>query len=110
MLVKTFNEYELQAEFKRFDRDYYSLDGYRAILDLFEECDNGTTELDVIAICCDFNEDEPSDIIDNYSNTLDTDSIINEDSNIDIDALMDELNYYTWAVLLNNGSILYQCF
>ena len=65
MLVRTFNEYELRDEFVKMGRDYFSLDGYRAILDLFEEC-GGTTELDVIAICCDFTEAEPEDIIEDY--------------------------------------------
>ena len=66
-LVKTFTAYELQETFRNMDRDYYSIPGYQAILDLFEETDCGTnTELDVIAICCDFTEEDPEYIVDNY--------------------------------------------
>lgn len=110
-LVKMLDKYDLQREFKEYDRDYFSLDGYQALLDLFEECDCGhNTDLDVIAICCDFDESEPSDIIDNYSNIDRIAECQDEDGEIDIDDLMDALNYYTYAVLLDNGCILYQCF
>lgn len=109
-LVKTFNnEYQLQKEFIAFDRDYYTLDGYRAILDYFEEC-GCTTELDVIAICGDFNEESIEDIYDNYSNlekiadTKDSDGDINESD------FMETLNYYTYAEKLSNGNILYISF
>ena len=104
-LVKTFTNYELKEEFKKMDRDYYSLEGYQAILDLFEECDTTNTELDVIGICCEFNEDTPEDIRENYDNVDE----INEAGD-DLDELMDALNYYTYAVLLDNGNILYQAF
>lgn len=49
------NEYELQKIFADWDRNYYSLDGYKAILDYYNEVDS---ELDVIAICGDFTEYE----------------------------------------------------
>ena len=41
--------------FKRYDRDYYTLEGLTAIIDFYDEID-GNTELDVIAICCDCSE------------------------------------------------------
>lgn len=106
MLVKTFNEYELQEEFRRFDRDYFSLEGYQALLDFFEESDTNT-ELDVIAICCDFTEDSPENIIDEYDNIDDIRKCKDEDGNIDTDALLDILNYYTLAMDLGNGNFLY---
>lgn len=111
MLVKMiYNEYDLRNEFIEMNRDYYSLDGYRALVDLFEECDCGSpTELDVIAICCDFNEEEPEDIIENYFRD-EKDELIGSDGDIDINELMNKLSYYTWAQELGNGSIIYQAF
>ena len=103
-LVKTFDKYDLQQEFVKMGRDYYSLDGYQAMLDLFDEVGNNT-ELDVIAICCEFNEDAPADIINNYDNI---DEI--KEAAGDLDALIDALNYYTFAVLLDNGNIFFQAF
>ena len=112
MLVKELDKYDLQNEFKAYDRDYFSLEGYQALLDLFEETDCGrTTDLDVIAICCDFNEYEPLDIVREYSNIDSIASCEDEETgDIDVSELMEALNYYTWAVELDNGNILYQCF
>lgn len=110
-LVKVLDEYDLQQEFQEYGRDYYSIEGYKAILDLFEETDCGqNTDLDVIAICCDFNEEEPDEIIDNYDNIDEIAACRDEDGEIDTDALMDALNYHTWAQDLGNGSILYAAF
>ena len=87
MLVKTFDKYDLQREFQKFDRDYFSLDGYQAMLDLFDECD-GNTELDVIGLVCDFSEDDPLDIIDQYFDD-EREDFFDEDEIVDIDKLMD---------------------
>ena len=52
MLYKLINNpYELQTEFKKYDRDYYTITEYQAILDYFETDD--LIKLDVISICCD---------------------------------------------------------
>ena len=98
----------MQEKFAEYDRDYFSLEGYQALLDMFEE--TGTdTALDVIAICCEFSEEEPSYIIEEYSN-IDTIAECKDGEEIDTDKLLDALNYYTYAVKLSNGSILYQNF
>ena len=100
--------WELCDAFRKMDRDYYSLEGYQAILDFFEETDCGNdTELDVIAICCDFNEESYEDIVTNYDNNEDIAECVDEDGNIDTEKLLDALNYHTWATDLGNGNILY---
>lgn len=109
-IIKTFDAIDLQNEFKAFNRDYFSLDGYQAMINLFEETDTDF-ELDVIALCCDFNEDDLKTIYQEYQNI---DSIAEckdeETDEINIDDFMDALNYYTYAVRLNNGNIFYQNF
>lgn len=60
------NEYDLQRIFASWDRDYYSLDGYRAILDYYNEIDS---ELDVIAICGDFTEYSVDELLYYYEAT-----------------------------------------
>ena len=102
MLYKTMDKWDLQKEFKSYDRDYYSLDGYQAILDLFEEIGD-SQELDVIAICCDFTELEPNEIIDEYGIEI-------EDDEDEMEAVMEYLNSNTLAYELDNGAILYQAF
>ena len=46
------NAREVKDHFKAFDRDYYPLDVYQAILDI-AECSGQSRALDVIAWCCD---------------------------------------------------------
>lgn len=110
-LVKVLDKYDLQNEFRGYDRDYFSLEGYQWLLDLFEECDCGNnTDLDVIAICCDFSEDEPLTIYNDYNNLDDVAECMNDDDELDVEQLLAVLNYHTIATLLDNGSIIYQNF
>ena len=68
-LVKTFNANDLKEEFKAWGRDYYSYAACEAIIDLFEECDcDKNTELDIVGLCCVFNEEAWEDIIYRSSN------------------------------------------
>ena len=101
MLFKTMDKWDLRKEFKSYNRDYYSLDGYQAILDLFEEIGD-SQELDVIAICCDFTESEIDEIRSDYDLSIDDFE--------DDEAVMDYLNYRTWAIQLDSGAVLYQNF
>ncbi len=111
MLVKMMDKFDMQKEFKKLDRDYFSLDGYQAILDFFEECDCGkATDLDVIAICCDFSENPIEDIYDNYSNIDRIAETKNDNGDIDENAFMDALKFHTWAIRLDNGNVLYMQF
>ena len=61
---------DLRKEFVDYDRDYYSLDGYDALLNFYDEIDENM-ELDVITICGDCTE---------YSNyaTCDIDGMIGD--------------------------------
>ena len=56
--------------FRSLDRaDQFTPKGLRILFDYLEEleADSGEEiELDVIAICCDFNEDAPAEIVQNY--------------------------------------------
>ena len=50
-MMKTFlNGYDLKEEFVNYERDYFSLDGYDALLNFYDEIDENM-ELDVISIC-----------------------------------------------------------
>lgn len=111
MLVKMMDKFDMQREFKKYDRDYFSLDGYQAILDFFDECDCGkATDLDVIAICCDFSEESIEYIYDEYSNIDRIAETKNDNGDIDENEFMDALNYHTWAIRLANGNVLYMQF
>ena len=102
-LVNTIDRYEFKRTMERLDRDYYSFEAIDEIINYFDEFDN--VEFDPIAICCDFTEETPEYIAEQYG-YMDED-ITDEDGDIDIDKLMDLLNYHTYAVRLDNGNILY---
>ena len=104
-LVKTFTANDLKEEFKAWDRDYYSYSACEELINLFEDCDCGNnTELDIIAICCDFTEEDWEYIKDEYSNH---DDLAECET---IEEFINALNYYTWAVQTTDNEILYQCF
>jgi hypothetical protein len=45
--------------------DQFSYEGMELLFDYFEELDPDM-ELDVVAICCDYSEDSPDDIVESY--------------------------------------------
>ena len=79
-IVKTFNESDFINEFKACNRqDNFSLNGLRILFESLEqtaiECEINI-EMDVIALCCEYNEDTLADIIDNYDiDMTDCDSV-----------------------------------
>lgn len=107
-LVKTFDMYDLKREFEEWNRDYFSIQACDAMIDLFDQC--GNVELDIVGLCGDFSEEDADYIIDDYSNIEEIAACRDEDGNVDIDALMDALNYYTYAVQTFDNNILYQTF
>ena len=102
-LVKTFDAYDLKEEFKAWGRDYFSYTACEELIALFDECGNNT-EIDIIGLCCDFNEESEEYIKSDYSNI---EEIAEAETT---DELLDALNYYTWAVKTEDGMILYQNF
>ena len=77
-IVKTFNEYGFINEFRLYNRiDNFSLNGLRILFESLEQTaqDCGVNiEMDVIALCCEYNEDSITDIIDNYDIDLSDES------------------------------------
>lgn len=69
-IVKTFNENDFISEFRLCDRkDNFSYKGLCILFESLEQTaqDCGINiEIDVIALCCEYNEDSIADIINNY--------------------------------------------
>jgi hypothetical protein len=69
-MKQTINFYDFQQAFNSVRPDNFSYNGLKAMFEFFEQLDDdcGTeTELDVIAICCDFTEYETlKEFQDNY--------------------------------------------
>ena len=70
-IVKTFDENDFINEFKAYNRmDNFSYKGLRILFESLEQtaidCEMNI-EMDVIALCCEYNEDSMADVINNYS-------------------------------------------
>ena len=67
----TVSKYAFERAFVDADRkENFSYEALGLLFDYFEEYEDSTgaeIELDVVAICCDFNEDDTDNIIANYS-------------------------------------------
>lgn len=74
-IVKTFDEYDFINEFKAYDRmDNFTRHGLRVLFNSLEEMANDcgmNIEMDVIALCCDYNELSADDVINEYNIDLD---------------------------------------
>lgn len=100
MLVDTIRTGEkLRNKFEAYGRyDQFSIDGYEAIIEYFEEIGENI-ELDVIGICCDFKELTPDNLKDEYSTYGET-----------AEEIAERLSYETWIIELKNGNYLLQNF
>ena len=90
----------------------FSYEGKRALFDYLEEYEDSTgveLELDVIALCCEYNEDHWQDIADNYRiNLAECDE---DDDESKIDCVREYLEYHTQLVgELDNGCFVYGVF
>ena len=93
--------------FRAYDRaDQFSREGLEMLFDHLEEMerDNGVeAELDVVALCCDYTEDTPESIAQDYR--IDLDGVDDDDTD---QAVMDYLCDNTTVVgQTSSGSIIY---
>lgn len=93
-------------------KENFSYDGRNTLFDYLEQYEEDTgeeLELDVIALCCDYSEDTPEDIANNYD--VDIDDIDSDDDDAVKEAVMEYLNDNTTVVgETNKGTIVYQVF
>jgi len=83
--------------FRAYDRqDSFSYEAKRVIFDYLEDYEDSTgeeLELDVVAICCEFDEQDVDDIISNYR--IDTSDIEqDEEGNVDEDEKLELVEEY----------------
>ena len=112
-MKKTVSNSDFHEAFRAYDRlENFSYEGRNLLFDMLEflkqmEEDTGEEiELDVIAICCDFNEDTVDAIASNYSIDLSE----CEDDDERKDAVLEYLNDNTMVVGETDTGIVYQAF
>lgn len=119
------NGYELKERFRAWDRDYYSVSGYEAVLKYYDSIDPNM-EIDVIAICCEWDEygEEGCELsienlisdksyiypVEDYKR----DNYLADDDDFDqddyVNALVRKISDQTTVIELNNGNHLIACF
>lgn len=114
-----FNGNDLRKEFVDYNRDYYSIDGYEALLNFYDEIDENM-ELDVIAICgecteySDYATSDIDDMIGDYGyiytkeEYLSDNDITSEEFNQEdyIIELITRIEYRTTVLKLKNGGYI----
>ena len=106
------NVYDFEQKFKNMDRDYYSLDGYQALFDYYDELEDFS--LDVIAICCEVSEYTEEELIKDYGYKLDKDDYKDEEGFLITGDYMEDLKQKlqdnTMFIELDNGNFLVWAF
>lgn len=107
-MKQTINRYQFIRAFETAGRaEQFSRDALSAIFDYIEnyEDDSGEEiELDVIAICCEWSEDSPENIAENYG----IDIADWESPEEKAERVMEHLEYHSPAAIhLDNGKIVY---
>lgn len=81
-MIQTINLYDFIESFRRMDRgNQFTHDALSLIFEYIEEYEDSTgeqVELDVIALCCEWNESTPAEIIDQYQTGIDTEGMNEE--------------------------------
>jgi hypothetical protein len=105
----TVSKYDFERAFVDANRkENFSYEGLAVLFDYFESYEEETgqeIELDVIAICCDYTEDNPDDIISNYS--IDVEGLDDDEK---IEAVRDYLNDNTQLVGETSTGFVYLAF
>lgn len=105
----TVSRYDFERAFADAGRkDQFSHEGLKALFDYLEDYEDSTgeeIELDVIALCCDYNEDTVADIARNYS--IDLEGMDDEEQ---LEAVRDYLNENTTLVGETSTGFVYACF
>jgi hypothetical protein len=104
-MIQTVNNSDFHNAFNRMDRG--SQFSYEALDLIYEFCEEiePEMELDVIAICCNYSEMTPLEILDAYDTDLD------QNSDVLVDEVFEWLNNRTAAIgITQQGSIVFAQF
>lgn len=109
-MYQSINVYDFRDAFSRMGRqDQFSYKALGWLFDHMEEYEDQTgekVELDVIALCCDYNEDKWLDVARNYGIDI---SDCADDEEIR-DRILDHLNDETLVVNYDDDVVLFACF
>lgn len=99
-MIQTINVSDFRDAFRSAGRaEQFSYEGLTALFDYLEDSDEGSYDLDVIALCCDYSEDTISDIARNYSIDL-------NDADVEADDYEEQCRQIVFDYLSNQTSVI----
>ena len=109
-MKKTINLYDFRRAFDALRPDNFSYEGLEVLFDSFEQLEDDTgqaMELDVIAICCDFQESTVDEVIQDY--TIDvSDADDDDEKNELVTEYLQENAFYCGET--SQGTLVFQSF
>jgi hypothetical protein len=96
---------EFRDQFIAYNRDNFSRQGYELLFDHFEEIDPDMV-MDVIAICCDYNESDAQTIATDY-NIVEANGMDEDDAR---QVVREYLDHHTTVVGETSTGFVYACF
>ena len=124
MVDKLQSGWDLKERFQAWNRDYSSLTGYEALLEFYDDIDENM-ELDVVGICCDWDEYGDNaceltiaDLINDKGYIYPVEEYMSDnyleenefDRDCYIEALVEKIAEQTTVIELSNGNYLIACF
>jgi hypothetical protein len=107
-MYQTINLHDFRKAFQEIRPNNFSYEGLETLFNHFEQLEHDLSEkieLDVIAICCDYNEETLDEIINSYDIEIDE----NENKLEQVKYFLDQ-NTITLGILDDNETIIYQNF
>jgi len=109
-MYQTINSYDFETAFNKAGRkDQFSYDGKKVLFDYLEAYEDETgekVELDVIALCCEYEESSVTDIAANYN--IDIEGLDEREA---LDTVLEYLNDRTQVVgAIGTDTVLFQSF
>jgi hypothetical protein len=109
-MKQTINLNDFRDAFRAHDRqDQFTYEGLEVLFDALTDMERDTgeeIELDVIALCCEFSEDAPAEIAENYSIDI---SECEDDDEIR-ETVREYLGENTWVAGETDQAFIYQAF
>ena len=124
MVDKLQSGWDLKERFLAWDKDYYSLTGYEALLEFYDDIDENM-ELDVVGICCEWDEYGDNaceltiaDLINDKGCIYPVEEYMSDnyleenefDQDCYVEALVEKIAEQTTVIKLSNGNYLIACF
>jgi predicted ArsR family transcriptional regulator len=109
-MKQTINLYDFRRAFESIRPDNFSYEGLEVLFDSFEQLEQDTgndMELDVIGVCCEFQESTVDEVIDGYMDQM-SDAVSDEDKTEIVTEYLHDNTFFVGET--STGKLLFQSF